>query len=143
MERRMWALLAIDAGGDPGLSPVQLQKTLFLLGENCRDDVGDVYYEFVPYDYGPLSMAVYGEAKELASEGLIAIRSAPGRRWSNYHITPEGRSIAETVRAKVDQVAAQYLQVIVDWAKKLTFAELLTAIYKQYPEYKVNSIFRE
>jgi hypothetical protein len=42
LTRSDWTLLAIDAGGASGLSPVQIQKVLFLLGENYGELTGKV-----------------------------------------------------------------------------------------------------
>ena len=43
VNRDDWALLALSKSPDAALTPVQIQKTLFLLGENYRNDVGTFY----------------------------------------------------------------------------------------------------
>ena len=142
MERKTWTLLAIAAGGDSGLEPVELQKSLFLLGEYCREEVGEPFYEFEPWDYGPFDPAVYDDARELEGEGLVSIGRVPGRRWSDYRITRKGAERAEALKSEVPARASKYLSAIVAWAKRLSFAELVTSIYARFPQYKANSIFQ-
>ena len=57
MERKEWVLLALFAAEAYRLQPVQLQKSLFLLGQNVKD-VGTSYYDFMPFHYGPFSIDV-------------------------------------------------------------------------------------
>ena len=57
------------AEGDP-ISPVQLQKIAFLVGQECAEFVPNSYYKFVPYDYGPFCIEIYRDAKELERAGL-------------------------------------------------------------------------
>src|SRR5258707_9223608 len=73
MERPDWTLLATKFANQSGLSPVQLQKALFLLGKEMPKSVGDDYYHFVPHNYGPFAKDIYSDADALAREGLIAI----------------------------------------------------------------------
>src|SRR5437867_2462708 len=91
MPRRDWVMLAIaDAGGQP-ITPVQLQKSLFLLGQELSDEVGNDYFRFRPYHFGPFSAAVYNDADRLEAEGLIRIdRLEPGRPWAEFSATPTG-----------------------------------------------------
>ena len=50
LDRKDWALLAIaNAGHGVSLSPVQLQKSLFLLGRELGSKVGANFYDFQPY----------------------------------------------------------------------------------------------
>ena len=143
MERRYWTLLVIDAAAPSGLSPVQLQKTLFLIGKNLAREVGESYYNFVPYNYGPFDPNVYTDAEVLISQGYVFETRTAGRSWSYYRITPSGqRKAAEIRQAKeVSERAAKYIRDVVKWVQSLTFAQLLSAIYKAYPEYKAKSVF--
>ena len=142
MERKFWPLLVIAAGGDSGLTPVQLQKTLFLLATSCPNAVASDSYQFEPYDYGPFDSSVYRDTEELASEGLVSILPVPGRSWRQYVVTPAGVEVVETVRQGVPPDIMAYLQEVVTWAKGLSFSQLVKAIYARYPEYRVNSVFQ-
>jgi hypothetical protein len=90
MDRAKWTLLAIAAAGPEGLTPVQLQKTLFVLGELFPEEVGDSYYEFVKHYYGPFCQGIYFTAEEYADQGLVSISPRPGSRNRIYKITAEG-----------------------------------------------------
>ena len=76
IDRKYWPLIAAFASTTGTLAPVQLQKALFLIGQNL--DVTKLtapkFYDFRPYDYGPFSAAVYCNADQLKSEGLLEIR---------------------------------------------------------------------
>jgi hypothetical protein len=142
MERRDWTLLVLDRAGTTGLSPIQLQKTLFLIGKNLRAEVGDDYYEFVPYNYGPFDPRVYQDAEYLVAHGFAQMIQVSGRSWSYYTITTLGHGVAHHItETELTERADQYLTKVVTWVQSLSFAQLLTAIYKAYPQYKAKSVF--
>lgn len=140
MRRRDWALLAIaSANGEP-VTPAQLQKCLFLLGQVMASTVGRPYYAFKPHNYGPLSAAIYEDADQLEVEGLVRIdRGQPGRSWSLYFATAEG--LAHAKKLDVPSAARNYLRQVMAWARGLSFSELIASIYEAYPEQRENSIF--
>ena len=144
MARKDWTLLAIAAAEGEVLSPVQLQKSLFLLSRNLPNLVGEDFYTFRPYNYGPFSIEIYHDAKTLASEGLVSIQEAPEQRWKKYRATPAGLERAvHLVRSEdVPEVAVRYLRTAVAWTRSLSFNELLRSIYAHFPEYKVHSVFQ-
>lgn len=142
MHRRDWALLTLAAAAGEELTPVQLQKVLFLVGERQRDKVGRGFYVFSPYNFGPFSADVYADAEQLEREGLARIdRGAPGRSWSLYAITPEGTERAREVALKAPQGLPEYIGRLVAWARPLTFQQLVSAVYRAYPGQRKNSIF--
>lgn len=139
--RKNWALLAIAAASGEPVSPVQLQKSLFLLGRELGDLVSGDFYEFQPYNYGPFDIAVYKDAEELASEGLITITRPPHARYNEYRATAMGLARATCIREQAPARAAKYLETAVAWARRLSFSELVQAIYAKYPDTRVNSVF--
>jgi len=70
MEAKDWMLLFIANAGERGLSPVQLQKGLFLLQKARPRAVGENFYDFQPYNYGPFDRDIYVHADELLQEAL-------------------------------------------------------------------------
>src|SRR5580658_189044 len=86
-----WTLLVIAAGGGAPLSPVQLQKSLFLIGENLTASQLCVkkFYPFRPYDYGPFNAQIYRDAEELDFEGFIVV-SSDSRPYRRYSVTDGG-----------------------------------------------------
>lgn len=141
MERKDWTLLVINAAGPSGLSPVQLQKSLFLIGENLRSEVGESFYQFVPYNYGPFDPAVYADADRLILENLVKSVRVESKTWAYYVVTTEGEEKATELRAQISPRAFKYITSVVDWVQRLSFAQLLSAIYAAYPKYKANSVF--
>ena len=140
LKRRDWALLAIAAARGERLEPVHLQKALFLLGKELPDAVGPDFYVFAPYHYGPFDKLVYEDAEALAAEGLVDIERP--WRWSEFAATPAGLEAAARLRAE-QPAASAYLARVVEWARRLTFQQLVRAIYANYPDFKVNSVFQE
>lgn len=139
--RMDWTLLAIAcADGDP-LSPVQLQKVLFLLGREMPAEAGPEFYKFRPYNYGPFDSAVYADAEALTDAGLVTL--VPHWRWNEYAATPEGMARAEQVRAAAPTAAHEYLSKVVAWARGLSFQDLVRAIYARYPDTRAKSIFED
>jgi len=142
MDRRHWPLLVIYQAGPAGLSPVQLQKVLFLIGQNLPDEVGDNYYEFVPYNYGPFDPRVYKDAESLIYSDLVQSVQVANKGWAYYTITSAGQDLAEYVRkTEISERMSAYITKVVKWVQSLSFAQLLSAIYRAYPQYKAKSVF--
>lgn len=80
MTRQDWLLLVLAAAGRKPLSPLQLQKSLFLVGYDLAKLVGPDFYTFRPFDYSPFDATVYRDAEEQAAQGLVTIRSHPVTR---------------------------------------------------------------
>jgi hypothetical protein len=139
--RADWPLLALYAAEDGVLTPVQMQKVLFLLDQEVRDQIGTDFYNFKPYNYGPFASEIYNDLVEYALDGWIVFDNAPGRNWNKYVITAQGEDRASEIIGKIDAGVSAYLTEIVAWAKSLRFSELVGAIYKAYPDYAKNSIF--
>ena len=137
IEKRDWTLLAIAAAQGEPLDPVQLQKSLFLLGEKRRGKVGAGFYKFRPYHYGPFCADIYSDADSLADAGLVEVSSGAVR---GYSATAEGLEGAEGV-ADTAPEAGEYLTNVVRWARSLSFQELVRAVYAEFPEQRANSVF--
>jgi DNA-binding PadR family transcriptional regulator len=136
-----WLLVVLGASKAGRLTPVQIQKSLFLLYKEAPKHVGQNFYRFEPYDYGPFSATIYRDLEDLAKGGAIAIESEPMQRWPKYAITAAGRVRAEAAKKKLDPKASAFVQRVVDWVTSKSFPELVSAIYARYPEFKANSVF--
>lgn len=143
MSRKDWSLLAISSAGEEGISPVRLQKSLFLLGKMLPEALGERYYRFVPYDYGPFDSTVYADVEVLRGKGYVMSRPAPGQRWSEYVITDKGLKYLEARKSKAPRRAVDYLKTVVKWALSLSFQQLVSSIYAEFPEFRKNSVFQE
>lgn len=140
---RDWTLLVVATAKAP-VQPVQLQKSIFLLSRNltsaqlqCAD-----FYKFEPYDYGPFCSEVYSDAKRLEVEGLLLIRVPASPRFNHYEATEQGVLRARELKAHLDGETAAYLDTAVQFTQALSFTQLVTSIYKAYPDMKINSVFR-
>jgi len=143
ISRRDWTLIVLAAAEGSALSPVQLQKALFLIGEDLPWATGNDFYKFVPYNYGPFDSSIYHDADELSSGGLAVVGYQAGRRYCEYAISPQGQKRAEQVMAKIKPEVAAHVKSVVKWVKNVSFEQLLRTIYDKYPQYAVNSVFRK
>jgi len=142
MEKEQWLLLAIAAGESEGLTPVQLQKSLFLLGKSLSKKVlGKSFYKFVPYNYGPFNVTIYSDAESLGRKGLVEIQHE-GRRWPQYRVTAAGVRLARDVHNALSEEVRSHLDAVVKWTQSKSFSGLLRAIYREYPQYRQSSIFQ-
>ena len=141
MDRKNWTLLALSAAHGKYLTPVQLQKSLFLLGKAFPEKMNN-FYKFEPYNYGPFDAVIYEDAKILAQAGLVNINIPRGRRWCMYLCTSDGLIRAENAVENIPQEVWQFLEKIVDWIFPLSFSQIVSAVYAAYPEMKVNSVFK-
>jgi hypothetical protein len=143
MEREDWNLLVLASAEGQPLSPVQLQKALFLVSRNLPPEVlGGPLYDFVPYNYGPFDGQVYDDARRLADEQFAQVSKSP-RGWTQYAATPEGveraRIISETLKPDV----VEYMATLVRWVRAQSFPSLVRTIYDRYPEMRANSVFQD
>jgi len=143
MECIDWTLLAIAKAGSTPLQPVQLQKALFLIGQNLsKAKLKARFYIFDAYDYGPFCQAVYGDAETLEQTGLVTITRPPQSRYKLYTATEAGHERARALEQQLDADAVDYVGKAVRYTQSLSFNDLVAAIYKAYPEMKVNSVFK-
>lgn len=142
--KKDWTLLAIALAAGQPLSPVQLQKSVFLFGELLPEEVlPDDFYEFVAYNYGPFCPEIYRDAETLAEEGLVQISSVAGHGYSQYAATPEGITEGELLRGLLPPRVTEHAKTIVEWVRAQTFKGLVSEIYRRYPRYRANSVFTD
>src|SRR5690348_9978728 len=112
MRRADWLLLFIAYEGSPdGLDPVRLQKGMFLFAQEASVRRAEKY-DFVPYNYGPMSRAIYGDLDAMADRALIQRVPVEGQSWSRFKVTDSGVAAANRILDRAMQEApeaAQYL----------------------------------
>jgi hypothetical protein len=145
MIRKDLTLLTIACAKRGPLQPVQLQKSLFLICKNVSAErLGiDRPYVFEPYDFGPFCSDVYRDADRLEAEGLVAITHPPESEFKLYRTTSEGSERAERIRESLASDVVEYVREVVEFTQSLTFNQLVSAVYRSYPEMRVNSVFQE
>lgn len=142
-DRKAWIIVALAKAGEGGLTAVQLQKVLFLLGERRKPSVGKAFYKFKPYNYGPFSQEVYNDADLMAFDGLVELDASRGRSRRTYHLTEAGKGLAKKLAKELPEAGVTYLAETVAWAQRLSFEELVRAIYEAYPDMQKNSVFQK
>jgi uncharacterized protein YwgA len=147
MTRRDWLLLLLAYRGAPdGLDPVRVQKSLFLLSKEAGDHLGaGEAYDFVAYNYGPMSKDIYTDLDDLVDSGLARREPVEGQNWSRVKTSPQGLLEAEKLVKNLGAqrpAAARALYDIKQLVSKMTFGELVEYVYDRWPEYEERTIFR-
>lgn len=134
-------LAALASGGSNAtFLPVHVQKLFFLLDREGSHLLDGPHFHFVPYDYGPFDSSVYDRLDFLRVEGLVSVDAAG--RFRRYSLTPEGRSFGLQILQTLPAATQKFIGDTAAWVSRLSFQQLVAAIYRRYPEMKANSIFR-
>lgn len=132
-------LLAILAAADGNeLSRVQLQKVTFLVSEEFKGRLPQDFYQFDKHNFGPFCIDIYDDTEMLHYWGWIHIKAGAERRFDTY-------SIAEPINIdglQLDADIKQFIKDTVAWVVEMSFGEIVRAVYRLYPEYRENSIFK-
>lgn len=142
LSREELVLAALAPAPSHRHTPVQVQKLLFLIDERIGALVGGKKFTFQPYDYGPFDKGVYQVLEQLSSQGFVEIEGA-GSRFRTFRLTEHGVTHAESAWGRLDPRATDFITKVSAFVRRLSFAELVSAIYREYPEMKANSVFRE
>lgn len=141
MDRRKFMLAAMSPAGTENFSPVQVQKIFFLLDRNIADRTGGVKFDFVPYDYGPFDIDVYNELENLQEDELVEVTRKPAFGHRTFQLTDQGLKEGQIALSELSDNSQDYIGRVVDWVRSLTFPQLVSAIYREYPDMKENSVF--
>lgn len=140
MNRREIILAAFAPAKGSKYTPVQVQKLLFLIDREIPELVDGPHFNFRPYNYGPFDSSVYDELSSLAQENLVEV--IPEVTWYSYRLTDNGQIAGEALLESLQPKAKQFIQQSSDFVRSLSFAQLVSAIYKAYPDMKINSVFQ-
>lgn len=141
MDRRELVLAALAAGGGERHDPVEVQKMFFLIDEKIPDEVDGPHFDFQPYNYGPFDRHVYVELESASRDGLV--RMIPRGTWSEYELTEEGLEVGEEALEELSERGVKYLRAASDFVRSLSFDELVSVVYKNFPEMRENSVFEQ
>ena len=143
MDKLLYVLCGLTPAKGATHSPVQVQKLFFLLDKGLENFMDRPLFNFEPYDYGPFDQDVYHTLEKLAGEGLVEIDIESHGRWNTYILTPEGQQRGNELLKKLPDEVQRFIRNVSEFVRKLSFAQLVSAIYKAYPEMKVNSVFKD
>ena len=135
------ALAALAASPQRGMGPVQIQKSLFLIDRRIPKLLGGPFFSFRPYHYGPFDPTIYRLLEELEREGAVRIERVANMRRNAYTLTPEGVTRGREVLNLMAPAAAAFCEKIAQFVTRLSFSELVSSIYREYPDMKANSVF--
>jgi len=97
VERKDWILIVLDCSKDKTLSPVQLQKSLFLL-KYMNPDMFNNFYNFIAYHYGPFCLDIYEDADLLKFDEMININVNTIGGWNIYSINDKGIKYVDNLK---------------------------------------------
>jgi len=142
MNRNDFVLAVFASSNDAIHSPVQIQKLFFLIEKKIPELSEYKYFNFVPYNYGPFDPEIYDIISELIGNGDLEIINDMNSRIIRYKTTRKGQTMGENILKLFEKQAIDKIKILSTFIRKLTFFELVSAIYKEYPEMKKYSIFR-
>ncbi len=138
MERDSYVLGVLSTSDGQPWTPVQLQKVFFILDEKIPGDIEGPRFAFYPHDYGPYDPAVYETLKVLAKVGKAFIANYSIR---TYRLTVQGQREGEQALATLPPSAQAYTRSLSEWLRALSFTDLVTAVYREFPAMAVKAVF--
>ncbi len=139
MEQKDLLLACLAVAGKESYQPVQIQKLVFLLQDRgLKENV----FNFVPFDYGPFDPQIYKTLEELSDEGFVEIIGEPFAKNRRYRLKTEGVERAGAALKNLSLQNQEYADRLFRWMKGLSFAQLVGAVYADYPQMREHSVFR-
>jgi len=140
MDINDFVLAALAPANREPHSPVQVQKLLFVLQEEIPGSIGGKHFEFEPYDYGPFDASVYRVLENLSEKNLVEI--IPGW-WNSFRLTADGQERGNKLLEEMEEPIKEYFKRLSRFVLSLSFSQLVSSIYKAYPNMKENSVFQD
>jgi uncharacterized protein len=135
------SVLAATPGGR--LTPVQIQKALFLIDKRIPESVDGPLFKFRPYHYGPFDSSIYVALEDLQREGAIQIDYEPSFRRNTYRLEEAGHLRGKAYLESISPDAAAFISKVANFVSRVSFSELVSSIYRAYPEMKAKSVFSQ
>ncbi|MGO9266786.1 MAG: hypothetical protein ACLQBA_18210 [Candidatus Binataceae bacterium] len=140
-DRKDVLLAALALSDNRSLTPVQVQKAMFLVAAEAKHVAPRRFYVFEKYNYGPFCADIYSDLSGFEGSELVTVEQLPNRKVRSYRLTDRGVKTAAITQANLNPALIAYLRAVVEWVTSLSFPDLVRAIYRKYPEYKENSVF--
>lgn len=135
-------VLLVARSGRQVISPIQLQKAVFLVSRAGLKGLPQQAYDFQAYHYGPFDADVYNDAEKLHTENLVLRAPSRSGAWTDTMITPEGWDKTEALRRDLPHETVEKIDEIVQTVLSMPFRTLLRYVYDKYPEFRKNSVFQ-
>ena len=137
MLKRQKIILALLESAATPLSRTMFVKLSFLLREETEIGTDATFYDFVPYQFGPFSFALYREIEALERQSYLV--QDGGRLSLAKRLIRETRALVgelpSSVRSSVTHITSRY-------ASK-TQKALVRDVYARYPWYATKSELTE
>ena len=117
-------------------------KLVFLLRHETALQSAASFYDFMPYKYGPFSFTLYRELELLRQAGYVTLGDdevalselaldLPATAQQTGPIHREIKDLPPEVTSAADQIVSRY--------GRMTHSAMVSAVYRRYPWYAVNS----
>ena len=73
---------------------------------------------------------------------LDLVSMYPERTWMSYCLTRVGQEVGERTLSSLSDRAQGFIIEVSDFVRRLSFTQLVSAIYNIYPEMRANSVFQ-
>ncbi len=114
-----------------------MQTLLFLIAREVPAGVGGPYFGFRPSRHGPFDRAVFDELDELGRTGEVEI--SENADWRAFALTEAGFQKGVAVASRLPDDVRTYIRDLARWVLSLSFARLLSAICRHYPDMATES----
>ncbi|WP_322493979.1 hypothetical protein [Chloroflexus sp.] len=128
LRQRVILTLLREAGGKA--SRLRLMKLAFLLAQESVLHGNQTYYRFVPYLYGPFSVALQQELSKLQQAHVIA-GSPDNKSWLLQHFPENDCCLPAAIEKDIARIVAKY--------RTFSSQQLLENVYQKYPWFTLNS----
>ncbi|MFC1735385.1 DUF488 family protein [Candidatus Hydrogenedentota bacterium] len=130
MFNRQKTILCLLAGANREVSRIELMKWAFILSREYCSRKDGPFYDFVPYQYGPFSFALYRDMEPLVERGLVMEVSE-----KTWQITLDCEDFLDDLSSEVRDGIAETIKRFADESQK----SLMDYVYEKYPWFTVNS----
>jgi len=133
-------LLAAGATGPYDLDRFRLMKGCFLVEKLSERPGWEELFRFRAYDYGPFDPSVYSAREVLLSAGLLESDSTS--RYGAVALTPSGQARVQQVEQDMGNEMADWIRSIGRWVTSRSFSNIVSIVYKRFPQYATRSVLR-
>ncbi|MCP4379383.1 MAG: DUF488 domain-containing protein [bacterium] len=135
LNRQKCILFMIDRANRP-VTHLEITKWAFLTALEMPSGGGSSFYDFLPYQYGPFSFAMFRELDGLARKGYL--RNAEWNGHAAWELVPGMRGEIANLARDVQEDAARVVERFIDKSDD----ELIDYVYVHFPWYTANSNIR-
>ena len=148
MERKEWVLSVLYSPGknndtcEPINGSLRIMKILFMMGQENKN-LPNFYNQWQKYLYGPCDFGVYEDISSLKENLLVEEKEQPFQSFMVFNLTAKGKGKAEESFKLLNKDVQNLIKDIKNIANsRQSLKNLLEYIYRKYPGWDTNSIFK-